>query len=264
MGIVNVTPDSFSDGGEYWGREDAIAHGAALAAEGASIVDIGGESTRPGSEGISLEEERRRVIGVVQELGKRGIKVSIDTRKPEIMKAAVTAGAVLINDITALRFDAASRTVVAALKRPVCLMHARGEPRTMQDNPTYQNVVLDVFDELESFIAEAEAAGLERSMLLADPGIGFGKTYRHNLEVLRSLGIYHGLGVALVVGASRKGFIGALTGESAGKDRAFGSIGVALAAAAQGAQILRAHDVKATVQALRLWRAVTEPGSSGL
>ena len=264
MGIVNVTPDSFSDGGEHIGPEDAVAHGARLAGEGAAIIDIGGESTRPGSEGISIEEERNRVIGVVAELSRRGHAVSIDTRKPEIMEEAAKAGAVLINDVTALRFDARSREVAAALKLPVCLMHARGEPRTMQVNPAYDNVVLDVFDELESFIARAEASGLPRQVQLADPGLGFGKTYRHNLEILRCLSLYHGLGVALVVGASRKAFIGALTEEKTAKHRVFGSIGAAIAAAAQGAQLVRVHDVKASVQALAVWRSTIEPRLSGL
>ena len=264
MGIINVTPDSFSDGGQHLRMEDAVAHGARLAEEGAAILDVGGESTRPGSEGISIEEERSRVIGIVAELSRRGHAVSIDTRKPEIMKDAAKAGAVLINDVTALRFDGNSPKVAAALKLPVCLMHARGEPRTMQLNPTYDNVVLDVFDELERFIAQAEAAGLPRQMQLADPGIGFGKTYRHNLEILRSLSLYHGLGVALVVGASRKAFIGALTEEKTAKYRVFGSIGAAIATAAQGAQILRVDDVKASVQALTVWRSSIEPRSSGL
>jgi dihydropteroate synthase len=264
MGIVNVTPDSFSDGGEHVGPDDAVAHGARLAGEGAAIIDIGGESTRPGSEGISIEEERDRVIGVVAELSRRGHAVSIDTRKPEIMEEAAKAGAVLINDVTALRFDARSLEVAAALKLPVCLMHARGEPRTMQVNPTYDNVVLDVFDELEGFIARAEASGLPRQVQLADPGIGFGKTYRHNLEILRCLSLYHGLGVALVVGASRKAFIGALTEEKTAKHRVFGSVGAAIAAAAQGAQLVRVHDVKASVQALAVWRSSIEPRSSGL
>jgi dihydropteroate synthase len=264
MGIINVTPDSFSDGGEHMRMEDAIAHGARLAEEGATIIDVGGESTRPGSEGISIEEERNRVIGIVAELSRRGHAVSIDTRKPDIMEEAAKAGAALINDVTALRFDARSLKVAAALKLPVCLMHARGEPRTMQVNPTYDHVVLDVFDELEGFIAQAETAGLPRQMQLADPGIGFGKTYRHNLEILRSLSLFHGLGVALVVGASRKAFIGALTDEKTAKHRVFGSIGAAIAAAAQGAQIVRVHDVKASVQALAVWRASIEPRSSGL
>jgi dihydropteroate synthase len=264
MGIVNVTPDSFSDGGEATTFEDALARGLRLAAEGANIIDVGGESTRPGSAGVSIEEERSRVMDVVRELGARGHKVSIDTRKPVIMREAVQAGAMMINDVTALRYAADSRSTAAELKCPVCLMHAQGEPQTMQINPAYEDVVLDVFDELEKFIAEAELAGVPRKLIMADPGIGFGKTYAHNLEILRALTVYHGLGVPLAIGASRKAFIGALTGERAGKDRAFGSVGAAIAAASQGAQILRVHDVRATIHALKVWRASTEPRSSGL
>lgn len=264
MGIINVTPDSFSDGGEAATLEDALARGLKLAEEGARIIDVGGESTRPGSEAVSVDEERSRVLTVVGELSAHGYKISIDTRKPAIMQEAVRAGAAMINDVTALRFDADSRAMVARLKCPVCLMHAQGDPKTMQINPVYEDVVLDVFDGLEEFINEAERAGLPRSMILADPGIGFGKTYRHNLDILRSLTVYHGLGVPLVIGASRKAFIGALTGEKTGKDRVSGSIGAAMAAASQGVQILRVHDVKATAQALKVWRACIKPSSSGI
>lgn len=264
MGIVNVTPDSFSDGGEAATLEDALARGLKLAEEGARIIDVGGESTRPGSEAVSVDEERSRVLRVVGELSARGHKISIDTRKPAIMQEAVRAGAAMINDVTALRFDADGRATVARLKCPVCLMHAQGDPKTMQINPVYEDVVLDVFDELEKFIAEAEKAGLPRSMILADPGIGFGKTYRHNLEILRAVSVYHGLGVPLVIGASRKAFIGALTGEKTGKDRVFGSVGAAIAAASQGVQILRVHDVKASAQALKVWHACIKPSSSGI
>jgi dihydropteroate synthase len=264
MGIVNVTPDSFSDGGEAGTTVEAVSLGLKLAGEGANIIDIGGESTRPGSEGITIEEECRRVLPVVRELSARGLKVSIDTRKAQIMREAVEAGASMINDVAALRFDADSRATVAELKKPVCLMHAQGEPQTMQINPVYEDVVLDVFDELEMLIGKAMSAGLPRSLILADPGIGFGKTYRHNLDILQSLGLYHGLGVALVVGASRKAFIGVLTGEPTPRDRIFGSVAAALAAAAQGAQVLRVHDVKATAQALRVWGATVEPAVSGL
>jgi dihydropteroate synthase len=264
MGIVNVTPDSFSDGGEAATLEDALARGLKFAEEGALIIDVGGESTRPGSDAISIEEERSRVLRVIGELSARGHKVSIDTRKPAIMREAVEAGAAMINDVTALRFDADSRAIAAGLKCPVCLMHAQGDPKTMQINPVYEDAVLDVFDELEEFIAAAERGGLPRSLILADPGIGFGKTYRHNLDILGSLTVYHGLGVALVIGASRKAFIGALTGEKTGKDRVFGSVGAAIAAASQGVQILRVHDVKATAQALKVWGACIKPSASGI
>jgi dihydropteroate synthase len=264
MGIINVTPDSFSDGGECASPYQAIAHGMKLAREGARIIDIGGESTRPGSEGISLDEERSRVIPVVRALAEAGLKVSIDTRKASIMREAAKAGAVMINDVSALQFDGEAPATAAQLKLPVCLMHARGEPRRMQDNPQYEDVVLDIFDALEALLERAQEAGLERGLLLADPGIGFGKTFRHNLEILRSFSIYHGLGVPLIFGASRKAFIGALTGERAGPERAAGSVGTALAAALQGAQVLRVHDVKATQQAVKAWRACVAPASSGL
>jgi dihydropteroate synthase len=264
MGIVNVTPDSFSDGGECAKPEEAIAQGRRLAREGARIIDIGGESTRPGSEGVSLAEERARVLPVVKALAEEGHMVSIDTRKATIMREAAGAGAVMINDVSALQFDIEAQATAAQLKLPVCLMHALGSPKTMQENPQYEDVVLDVFDALERLIEGAAAAGVERRLILADPGIGFGKTFRHNLEILRSLGIYHGLGVPLVFGASRKSFIGALTGEKAGAERAAGSVGAALAAAAQGAQVLRVHDVKSTQQALSVWNAAVAPAHSGL
>jgi dihydropteroate synthase len=264
MGIVNVTPDSFSDGGEAANTVDAVALGMKLASDGADIIDIGGESTRPGSDGITIEEEGRRVLPVVRELSTQGLKVSIDTRKPQIMRAAVEAGAVMINDVSALRFDVESLTTVVKLKKPVCLMHAQGDPKTMQVNPVYEDVVLDVFDELELLIDKAVSEGLPRSLILADPGIGFGKTYRHNLDLLQSLALFHGLGTALMVGASRKAFIGALTAEKTPKERLFGSLGAALAAAAQGVHVLRVHDVRATVQALTVWRAAVEPEAASL
>ncbi|HEY7764604.1 MAG TPA: dihydropteroate synthase [Aestuariivirgaceae bacterium] len=264
MGIINVTPDSFSDGGEVFETAEAVAQGARFAEEGASVIDVGGESTRPGSEGIAEAVERERIVPVVRALAAAGHRVSIDTRKASIMRDAVKAGAQMINDVSALRFDGMSLKTAAALGRPVCLMHARGDPKTMQENPSYEDVALDVFDELEGLIARAEAAGVKRSLILADPGIGFGKSFRHNLDLLKRLSLLHGLGVPIVMGASRKGFIGALTGESAGRKRAAGSIGIALAAAAQGAQLLRVHDVKATAQALKLWRASCEPETSGL
>jgi dihydropteroate synthase len=264
MGIINVTPDSFSDGGEAYETAQAVAQGVRFIEEGASIVDVGGESTRPGSEGIAEAIERARVLPVIQALAAEGHRVSIDTRKASIMKEAVKAGAQMINDVSALRFDRMSLETAAALGCPVCLMHARGDPKTMQENPSYEEVALDVFDELASLIARAEAAGVKRSLILADPGIGFGKSFRHNLDLLKRMSMLHGLGVPIMIGASRKGFIGALTGEKAGKERAAGSIGIALAAAAQGVQLLRVHDVKATAQALKLWRASCEPETSGL
>jgi dihydropteroate synthase len=258
MGIVNVTPDSFSDGGLHATAQAAIAHGLALAEAGADIVDVGGESTRPGSDGVSVEEELDRVLPVIESLAGRGVPVSIDTRKAAVMTAAVGAGATVINDITALTHDPAAVATAAGLGVPVVLMHAAGDPKTMQDNPRYDNVVLDVFDYLETRIAVCEAAGIARERLTADPGIGFGKTFDHNLQLISRTALFHGLGVGLVVGASRKGFIGAISGECDARRRAPGSIAAALAAAAQGAQVVRVHDVAETAQALAVWEALAE------
>jgi dihydropteroate synthase len=264
MGVVNVTPDSFSDGGQALDGDAAVAQGRRLADEGADIIDVGGESTRPGSQGISSDEEHRRVTTTVRELGAAGLTVSIDTRKPAIMSAAVAAGACLINDVSALTFDAESAAVAAALGVPVILMHARGDPRTMQINPVYDDVTLDVYDELTARVAAAEQAGLPRARLLVDPGIGFGKTFHHNAEILKNIAVFHGMGVPVVLGASRKAFLGAITGESRPSYRDAASIGVAVAGAAQGVQIVRVHDVRGTVQALEAWRAASQPESSGL
>ena len=264
MGIVNVTPDSFSDGGQAYRTEDAIAQGRRLAEAGAGILDVGGESTRPGSDPVTVEEELDRVLPVIEALSTDGLTVSIDTRKPEVMRAAHSAGAQIINDVSALTFDEASRSTARELEVPVMLMHAQGDPKTMQQNPTYDDVVLDVFDSLESWLVECESAGIARQRLLVDPGIGFGKTFRHNLELVQRLTLLHGLGVPIVFGASRKAFIGALTGERQAGKRVNGSIGVALAAFAAGAQIVRVHDVAETMQALAVWRSGLDPDRAAL
>ncbi len=264
MGIVNVTPDSFSDGGRLQDASSAIAHGVKLAEEGAAILDVGGESTRPGSDGVDLEEEIRRVIPVIEGLVKRGFSVSCDTRKPEVMSRAAHAGAALINDVSALQYDPASLREVARLQLPVILMHAQGDPRTMQLSPRYEDVALDVFDALEARIEACVAGGIARERILIDPGIGFGKSFRHNLDLLHHLTLFHGLGLPLVVGLSRKGFIGALTEETTAGFRVHGSVGGAVHAALNGAQILRVHDVKATVQALAVALASADPDGSGL
>jgi dihydropteroate synthase len=254
MGIVNVTPDSFSDGGRFLAPEAAIAHALQLEAEGADILDIGGESTRPGSDGADLEEECRRVLPVIQALATRSrARLSIDTRKAEVMRRAAREGVHLINDVAALGHDPLALETAAATGLPVVLMHARGEPRTMQDNPVYADVVLDVYDWLEGRIEACERAGIGRDRLIVDPGIGFGKTLAHNLELLGSLGVLHGLGCPVLLGASRKSFISRLTGAGA-EDRLPGSIAAALIGASQGVQILRVHDVAATRQALALWQ----------
>lgn len=264
MGIINVTPDSFSDGGQAAEAETAVAQGRRLAAEGAAILDVGGESTRPGSELVPAAEELARVEPVIRTLADEGFLVSADTRKPDVMRAAAGAGAHILNDVSALGFSPESPAVAAALGRPIVLMHAQGDPKTMQQNPVYDDVVLDVFDALEGFIARAEKAGVARGRIVVDPGIGFGKTFRHNLELLNNLALFHGLGVPLLLGASRKAFIGAITGQKQARDRMAGSVGVALHAASQGCQIIRVHDVRETVEALAGFMAVTDPETSGI
>ena len=257
MGIVNVTPDSFSDGGRHADGAGAIAHGLALAGAGAAILDIGGESTRPYSRPTPEAEEQARILPVVEALSRAGHIVSIDTRKPAIMRAAVAAGAAMVNDVSALGYAPDSIAVARALGMPVALMHARGDPATMQDDPRYDDVALDVFDWLEERLAACVSAGIPEARILLDPGIGFGKTHAHNLELLGSLALLHGLGRPLLVGASRKGFVGKLTGEPEAGRRVTGSIGAAVAAAMQGAQIIRVHDVAETRQALAVWHAAT-------
>ncbi len=261
MGIVNVTPDSFSDGGLHGTAETGALHGLALAGQGAHILDVGGESTRPGSDAVSVDEELSRVIPAVKRLSDAGHVVSIDTRKAAVMREAVKAGAAIINDVSALQHDAESLRTVAELGCPVVLMHAQGDPRTMQLNPQYDDVALDVYDHLEGRVEACVAAGIPRSRIAIDPGIGFGKTFRHNLEILNQVTLFHGLGVAVLLGLSRKGFVGALTGEKNAGNRVHGSVGGAVQAALNGVHILRVHDVKATVEALAVATAVVEPRS---
>jgi len=256
MGVVNVTPDSFSDGGDFLDAGVAIAHGRELARAGADILDIGGESTRPGAEPISLQDELARVLPVVEGLVDLQQPLSIDTRKPAVMRQAVNCGAHIVNDITALTYDDTSIDVVLELERPVILMHAQGDPRCMQDNPVYENVIVEVFDWLAQRIEVAEAAGIERSNLMIDPGIGFGKTLEHNLSLLANLAFFHGLGVPIAIGASRKRFIGTLANVADAKQRMPGSIAAALRAAASGVQIIRVHDVAETRQALSIAEAI--------
>ncbi len=255
MGIVNVTPDSFSDGGLYDSKEAAIAHAAELASDGAAIVDIGGESTRPGSDPIEVEEEVSRVIPVIEGVCGMPAVISVDTRKSSVAFAGARAGAKILNDVSALTYDPKSARVAAEAGLSVVLMHAQGEPKTMQDNPRYEDVVLEVFDYLEARIAAAMKAGIDRSRIAADPGLGFGKTLAHNLALLSHTTLFHGLGVPLLIGASRKRFIQGLAGGADPRGREPGSHAAALAAAAQGAQILRVHDVTGARQALGVWRA---------
>ncbi len=256
MGVLNVTPDSFSDGGRYSEPDQAMARGAQLAAGGADIVDIGGESTRPGADTIDSEEEMRRVLPVIEGLKGSSVRLSIDTRKADVMRAANQAGAHIINDVSALTYDEESERVAASSQLSVVLVHALGDPKTMQEDPVYDDVLLEVYDYLAARIAACEAANIARRRIIADPGIGFGKRLEHNLALIAGLSLFHSLGVPLSLGASRKSFIGALMGEVDPGRRKVGSLAAALAGAAQGVHILRVHDVAATLQALAVWEAI--------
>jgi len=254
-GIVNVTSDSFSDGGQFLDPQRAIAHGLMLVEEGADLLDIGGESTRPGALEISADEEIARVVPVIEALAKQtSVPIAVDTSKPEVMRAAAAAGAGIINDVYALRRDGAL-DAAAELKLPVCLMHMQGEPRTMQEAPHYDDVVGEVKRFLADRIFACELAGIEKKRIVVDPGFGFGKTLEHNLTLLRGLDQLAALGVPLLAGLSRKGMIGALTGRDV-EHRAAGSAAAALIAVQKGAMIVRVHDVAATRDALAVWQAV--------
>ncbi|WP_027080476.1 dihydropteroate synthase [Luteimonas mephitis] len=256
MGIVNVTPDSFSDGGEHATIEAAVGHGLALAGEGADVLDIGGESTRPGAADVSLDEELHRIIPVIERLAKEtALPISVDTSKPEVMRAAVAAGAGMVNDVYALRREGAL-DAAAELGVPVVLMHMLGEPRSMQDDPRYDDVVAEVHRFLAERIFSAEMAGIAKKNIVVDPGFGFGKNRDHNLALLAQLQRFTELGVPVLAGLSRKKTIGELTGREVARDRIHGSIAAHLIAAQRGAMLLRVHDVAATVDALKVWNAV--------
>lgn len=256
MGIVNVTPDSFSDGGAHDTVERAVAHALQLAGEGADILDIGGESTRPGADEVPVEEELRRVIPVIERLVQdTTLPISIDTSKPEVMRAAVAAGAGMINDVYGLRRNGAL-DAAAVLGVPVVLMHMLGEPRSMQDAPQYDDVVADVHRFLAERIFSAEMAGIAKKNIVIDPGFGFGKTQAHNLQLLAQLRRFTELGVPVLAGLSRKKTIGELTGRDDPRERVSGSVAAHLIAAQNGAGLLRVHDVAATVDALKIWQAV--------
>jgi dihydropteroate synthase len=259
VGIVNMTPDSFSDGGQFRGSDDAIAHGMRLAAEGAGMIDVGGESTRPDSAGISLEEERARALPVVTALVKAGLGVSIDTRKAAIMSEALDAGARLVNDTSALSADPASRALVAARGVPAILMHTRGTPADMRRQARYDSTAHDVYDELERRIAECEAAGIPRARLIVDPGIGFAKDGPHNAHVLANLAMLHALGCPIMLGVSRKRMVRAVEASGPPAGRVPASLGVAWSALDKGVQVLRVHDVAAHAQMMAAWRAVADP-----
>ncbi len=260
MGIVNVTPDSFSDGGEFFDPTAAVEQGLRLAAEGAEIIDVGGQSTRPGSLDVDTDEELRRVMPVLEGLREQtSVPLSIDTSKAVVAQAALDAGALIVNDVTALTGDAAMLDVVLRAEAAVCVMHMLGEPRTMQKNPRYDDVVQDVFDYLRARRDALTAAGIEPSRIALDPGIGFGKTTEHNLALLSGAARFHALGCPLLVGHSRKRFIGQVIEDDSahcrGADRTPGTIAVSLALVRQGVQIIRVHDVAAVRQALLLFAA---------
>lgn len=255
MGIVNVTPDSFSDGGDYALPDEAIAHGLKLAEQGADVLDVGGESTRPGAAPVAPSEEQMRVIPVVKALAEKGCVVSIDTRHASTMAAAIEAGASIVNDVTALQGDSESLTVVAREQVPVILMHMQGEPQTMQSSPEYAYAPIDVYDDLSARVLACVEAGIHPGSICVDPGIGFGKDDSHNVSLLNNLGLFHGLNCPVMLGASRKSFIGRLSGEGDPKKRVAGSISAALTGVGQGVQFLRVHDVAETRQALDIAQA---------
>ncbi|OYW40089.1 MAG: dihydropteroate synthase [Hydrogenophilales bacterium 12-61-10] len=256
MGIVNTTPDSFSDGGRWLDAQSAIRHALQLQEEGADILDVGGESTRPGAATVSAEEETRRVLPVISELVRQGCVVSVDTKKPEVMRAALDVGAAMVNDVMALQAQGALETV-AASAAAVCLMHMQGDPQTMQRVPSYVNVVEEVQFFLQERVRICEASGILRERLLIDPGFGFGKTLQHNLELLKHLDRLQVLGIPVLAGLSRKSFLGQLTGREPGQ-REFAGVAAHLIAVAQGARVLRVHQVSAMRDALVIWNAVEE------
>ena len=259
MGIINVTPDSFSDGGRYLSRDAALAQARRMMDEGADMLDIGGESTRPGSQPVSAQQEIDRVIPVIEALRDAPLPISVDTCKPEVMRAALAAGASMVNDITALQCAGAIETV-AASNAAVCLMHMQGTPRTMQHEPHYDDVVAEVRDFLRERIAVVEAAGIARERIVIDPGFGFGKTLAHNLALLNRLETFTDFGVTLLAGLSRKSMLGAITGRGA-DERVAASVTAAVLAAQRGAKILRVHDVAPTVDALKVLEMTNEAGA---
>lgn len=256
MGILNVTPDSFSDGGDHLDPQVAIQAGLQMVANGAAMLDIGGESTRPGAVAVTPDEEQRRVLPVIAGLAGAGVPISVDTRSASTMAAALDAGASLVNDVSALTFDRAAGVLVARRGCPVILMHMRGTPDTMNSLAQYEDVVQAVLEELAHRIHAAQGQGVQRDAIAIDPGFGFAKTADHNVELLRRMGTLGQLGFPIVAGVSRKRFIGALSGTADPKSRDAGSLAAGLFALSQGASVLRAHDVAGTVQAVRVWQAL--------
>lgn len=260
MAILNVTPDSFSDGGTHG---DPVGAGVAMAAAGAAIVDVGGESTRPGAASVWEGDEIARVQPVVEGLARAGVAVSIDTRKAAVMEAALAGGAAIVNDVSGLSYDARSVEVLAKINCPIVIMHSPDSTGSLHGGASYRDVLIEVYDWLDARIAALEAAGIARTRLIVDPGIGFGKGVAENLALINGLSLFHGLGFPVLVGASRKRFIGALSNEAPPTERLGGSIAIAIKAAEHGTQLIRVHDVPETVQALRLWRGWRDRGLSG-
>ncbi|NNK78094.1 MAG: dihydropteroate synthase [Litoreibacter sp.] len=260
MGVLNLTPDSFSDGGVFNAPDIAVERARAITAEGASILDLGGESTRPGAETVPVDAEIERTVPIIRALRDSGheVPISIDTRKAPVARAALEAGATILNDVSAFSFDPDMARVAAQTGAPICLMHAQGDPATMQDDPVYDDVLLDVYDFLQARLERALAAGVDRSQIILDPGIGFGKTVAHNLALIRGLSLFHGLGCPILLGVSRKRFIGTLADVPEASARAPGSVAVGLEGLRQGVQILRAHDIKEHRQAMLLWQAILD------
>ncbi len=259
MGIVNVTPDSFSDGGKNFDPAHAIASGKRMMEQGADVLDVGGESTRPGSDAVTVDQECARVLPVIA--GLKQFSVSVDTRNAKTMSAALGAGATVVNDVSALSHDADSAGVVAKVNAPVILMHAQGQPKTMQLNPKYDDVALDVYDALEARVEAAVAAGIVRDRIMIDPGIGFGKTFKQNLQLMQQMSLFHGLGLPILIGLSRKSYLGAVTGQAKADSRVAASLAGAVHAVMQGAHMLRVHDVVETVQVVKVFTASFDPDS---
>lgn len=259
MGVLNVTPDSFSDGGKFIDIDKAVAHARAMRAAGADIIDIGGESTRPGAKAVWEGEEKERVVPVIEALRADFIPISLDSRRASVMEAGLAAGAHIINDVSALTYDDQAINVLAASNAPVILMHSQGDPQTMQENPVYTDVVLDVFDYLEERVKVCVAAGIDKSRIILDPGIGFGKrVVQDNLALINNLGIFHTLGCPLLLGVSRKRFIGALTNVEEAEERVAGSLAAGLACLGHRAQILRVHDVSETMQSVKILQGLND------
>jgi dihydropteroate synthase len=257
MGILNVTPDSFSDGGQHQTFEDAVMRAKQMIEQGVTLLDIGGESTRPGADFVENDAEITRTVPVIKALQSAGVTtpISIDTRKADVAQAALNAGASMFNDVTAFQYDPASLPLAVQMQPYVCLMHSPSDPKTMQNNPRYANVLMDIYDHLEERVAACVNAGLPKDHIVVDPGIGFGKTQDHNLQLIRGLSLFHGLGCPILLGVSRKRFIGDLGNAQEPADRVAGSIAIGLEGLRQGVQFLRVHDIWQTRQAINLWQA---------